>query len=212
MASAVRHGHGAHPALRIGGRIRGRAGGGFGSRVGLGCGATFTAANLAVSLARQETCRTVLLDLDMRAPSLHQTLGVAPNTQAGAFLRGELAPEHHLIRLGQDQFHTRRNLAFGFNAAPESYPAETLQDPRARAALEALEARFRPDVMLFDLPPVLDNDDVIAMRPLFDGVLLVLGGGITTERQVKEVERRLGEQTPLLGMILNKAEGVTPGA
>ena len=65
--------------------------------------------------------------------------------------------------------------------------------------------------MLFDLPPALFYDDVIAFRPRFDGLLLVIGGGITTEKEVKEVERRIGEETPLLGMILNKAEGAEVG-
>jgi len=61
-------------------------------------------------------------------------------------------------------------------------------------------------VMLFDLPPALYYDDVMAFRGQFDGVILVIGGGITTEKEIRETQRRLGEDVPLLGTVLNKAE------
>ncbi|MGP6089424.1 nucleotide-binding protein [Antarctobacter jejuensis] len=174
---------------------------------GQGCGKTFTVANLAITLSRQENCRTLVMDLDMRRPSLHTVLGLQKPGSLGDVLRGLVPPEEHLRRMGANPVHAGRNIAFGLNDRVEEYPSELLQDPRTTATLEAIEARFAPDVMLFDLPPALFCDDVIAFRPQFDGVLLVLGGGMTTEREVKEVERRLGDSTPLLGMILNKAEG-----
>ncbi|WP_347100001.1 exopolysaccharide biosynthesis protein [Sagittula stellata] len=175
---------------------------------GKGCGKTFTVANLAISLSRQENTRTLVMDFDMRRPSLHRVLGVDSPGPIGDVLRGKLAPEDHLIRLGENDFNAGHNIAFGLNTVTEAYASELLQDPRTRVTLDRIEEELRPDVVLFDLPPALSYDDVIAFQPLFDGVLLVVGGGLTTEREVKEVERRLGTETPLLGMILNKAEGV----
>ncbi len=172
------------------------------------CGKTFTAANLAISLSRQENCRTLLLDCDMRQPSLHRVMGVSAPGSIGDLLRGRVTPREHLRRLGRNDFHAGHNIAFGFNGIAEPYASELLQDPRTAHALNSIEAQLEPDVVLFDLPPALFYDDVIAFRPLFDGVLLVIGGGITTEKEIKEVERRLGESTPLLGMILNKSEDV----
>ena len=171
------------------------------------CGKTFTAANLAISLSRQQNCRTLLLDCDMRNPSLHKVMGVSSPGSMGDMLRGRIAPQDHLMRLGKNRIHAGTNIAFGFNSVVEPYASELLQDPRTKESLDRIEDMLRPDVILFDLPPALFNDDVIAFRPRFDGLLLVIGGGITTEKEVKEVERRIGEQTPLLGMILNKAEG-----
>ncbi|WP_156883477.1 CpsD/CapB family tyrosine-protein kinase [Salipiger mucosus] len=170
------------------------------------CGKTFTAANLAISLSRQENCRTLLLDCDLRRPSLHRVLGVEPPGAMGDMLRGVVPPEQHMLRMGPNTIHAGHNIAFGFNTESEPYASELLQDPRTAATLDDLQTRFAPDVMLFDLPPALFYDDVIAFRPLFDGVLMVVGGGITTEREVREVERRLGDSTPLLGTVLNRAE------
>ncbi|HBM59545.1 MAG TPA: exopolysaccharide biosynthesis protein [Citreicella sp.] len=175
------------------------------------CGKTFTAANLAISLSRQEALRTVLLDCDLRRPSLHKVMGVKTPGSMGDMLRGRVPAEQHLLRMGPNSFHAGPNLAFGFNQIPESYPAELLQDPGTATALAALQERLKPDVMLFDLPPALYFDDVMAFRAQFDGVLLVIGGGLSTEKEIREVERRLGDQTPLLGMILNKAEGTNLG-
>lgn len=170
------------------------------------CGKTFTAANLSISLSRQENIRTLLLDCDMRRPSLHSVMGITEPGSMGDMLRGRIPPEQHLRRLGDIPFNEGGNIAFGFSGVIEPNASELLQDPRTAKTLDAIEEQFEPDVMLFDLPPALYYDDVIAARPLFDGVLLIIGGGTTTEKEVKEVERRLGDSTPLLGMVLNKAE------
>lgn len=171
-----------------------------------GCGKTFTAANLAVSLSRQEQCRTVLLDLDMRSPSLHKIFGVADPGVIGDLLRGEIAPERHLQGFAPNAIAAGSHVAIGFNGMIEPYAAELLQDPKTAKVLSKIEAVFEPDVMLFDLPPALLNDDVLAMRPHFDALLIVAGGGITRANDIKETERRLGESVPLLGVVLNKAE------
>lgn len=170
------------------------------------CGKTFTAANLAVSLSRQDNCRTVLLDLDMRSPSLHKIFGVRDTGSIGDMLRGQIAVERHLQGFAPNSISAGTHVALGFNGITEPYAAELLQDPSTGQALRDIETRLDPDVMLFDLPPALLNDDVIAMRPHIDALLIVAAGGLTKANDIKETERRLGESTPLLGVVLNKAE------
>ena len=173
------------------------------------CGKTFIAANLAMSLSRQEACRTLLLDMDLRAPSLAKVLGAAEPGSMGDFLRGITPPEEHFMRLGDAGLSIGRNIAVGLNGIPEGYASELLQLPDTKDVLTRMHELMRPDVVLYDLPPALFHDDVMAFRPHIDGVLLVIGGGITKASEVKEVERRLGDSTPLLGIVMNKAEGPT---
>lgn len=173
------------------------------------CGKTFIAANLAMSLSRQEACRTLLLDMDLRAPSLARVLGASDPGSMGDFLRGNVPAEEHFLRLGDDGLSIGRNIAVGLNGLPEGYASELLQLPETSDVLDRMHRELNPDVVLYDLPPALFHDDVMAFRPHIDGVLLVIGGGITKASEVKEVERRLGETTPLLGVIMNKAEGPT---
>lgn len=170
------------------------------------CGKTFTAANLAISLSRQEQCRTILLDLDMRSPSLHKIFGVTDPGAMGDLLRGDILPERHLQGFAPNTISAGSHVAIGFNGMVEPYAAELLQDQSTADVLKEIEELFDPTVMLFDLPPALLNDDVIAMRPHFDALLIVAGGGITRANDIKETERRVGDSVPLLGIVLNKAE------
>lgn len=171
------------------------------------CGKTFTSVNLALSLARQENCRTALLDFDMRRPSLAKVLGVKDAGSLGEMLRGEVAADEHMRCLGQNNIDVGRNLTIGLNDKVENYASEILQDPKTKRVLDEMQADLGLDVILFDMPPALYHDDVMAARQLFDGVLLIVGGGVTKPKEVKDVERRLGEDTPLLGTILNFSEG-----
>jgi len=172
-----------------------------------GCGKSFTALNLAVALSRYDRSRTVLLDLDLRIPALAKYLGVTDPGSIGDMLRGLTTPAQHLRRFAQNGLHIGGNVALGLNDRREAFAAELLQEPATAAALSRIDAEFAPDLMLFDLPPALAQDDVIALRPLYDCILMVVGGGKTTPRELRESIRRIGEDKPVLGMILNKADG-----
>lgn len=181
------------------------------SRIGItspgpGCGKSFTAINLAITLSRYDNARTLLIEADLRRSGLSRYLGIKPETSTGAFLRGEVSAEHYLRRLGPNRLNIGRNLAIGLNAAPEPYAAELFQRPETAEVLGRLEADYQPDVLLYDLPPALAQDDVIALSPYFDCVLMVVGGGLTSAGQITEAQRRLGETMPILGIVMNKAE------
>lgn len=201
--------HGAFDVLRS--RLLGALAEKGWTRVGItsptkGCGKSFTALNLAVSLARYESRRTVLLDMDMRLPTLARTLGITRPGSIGDMLRGLTPPAAHLRRVGSNDMHIGQ-LALGLNSQPEPFAAELFHAESTARVLADIQQDYLPDVMLFDLPPALAQDDVIAFRPHFDCILMVVGGGVTTAREVREVVRRLGEDKPVVGIILNKAEG-----
>jgi Mrp family chromosome partitioning ATPase len=182
------------------------------SRVGItspraGCGKTFSAANLAITLSRYESLRVVLLDMDLRRPSLHRIFGQTEVPATGDLLRGQIGPAHYLRRPGQNLLNIGTSLAIGFNSRVESYAAELFHNQSTTDALTRLRDETRADLILYDLPPALAFDDVIALRPQMDGVLLVVGGGQTTAREMKETVRRIGEDKPVLGVILNQGQG-----
>lgn len=172
-----------------------------------GCGKSFTSLNLAVTLSRYAGHRTVLLDLDLRMPALARALGVDAPGPLGEVLRGAVAPLDHLCRFGSNRLHIGDNVALGLNDRVEPYAAELFQTTQMAESLERIEAELATDLMLFDLPPALAQDDVIALAPLFDCIVMVVGGGQTTAREVRESLRRIGEDKPVLGMILNRGEG-----
>ncbi|SMY06882.1 CpsD/CapB family tyrosine-protein kinase [Flavimaricola marinus] len=171
-----------------------------------GCGKSFTAINLAVTLSRYDQCRTILMDMDLRKPGLARYLGVRNAGSTGDYLRGLTDAPDYFTRLQGERLNIGTNLALGLNGQVEDFAAELFQQPSTGEVLAEMEDMFAPEVVLFDLPPALAQDDVIAFRPHFDCLLMVVGGGITTAEEVREAQRRIGEDKPLLGVVLNKAE------
>lgn len=173
------------------------------------CGKTFISTNLAFSLARQESTRAVLMDLDLRNPSVAPLLGETEPGRMGDFLRGHVEVEDHFRTIGQNMLNVGRNVAFGLNDKREPFASELLGSQSAHDAIELMQAELQPDLVIYDMPPALYHDDVLAFRDHYDGVLLVVGGGTTKANEIKELKRRFGEDKPLLGVILNKAEGLS---
>ena len=138
--------------------------------------------------------------------SLNKIFGVQDCGVIGDMLRGEIDSARHLQGFAANDISAGSHVAIGFNGMVEPYASELLQDPRTEAVLRDIDRQFEPDVMLFDLPPALLNDDVLALRPHIDALLLVAGGGTTRANDIKETERRLGKNIPLLGVVLNKDE------
>jgi len=171
------------------------------------CGKTFTAANLAITLSRYDNCRTLLMDMDMRNPSLAKTIGLRSTSSMGDFLRGQEATDAFIRRVAPNGLNIGGNLALGLNGVIEPYAAELFHEARCAEVLARVQAELAPDVLLFDLPPALAQDDVIAFRKHMDCVLMVVGGGITRASDVRESVRRLGEDMPIVGVVMNKAEG-----
>ncbi|MGR3715064.1 MAG: CpsD/CapB family tyrosine-protein kinase [Shimia sp.] len=165
-----------------------------------GCGSSFVTLNLAYAAARLQNTRTVVLDLDLRSPSLGGMLSIEASEGMAAYLSGEIAPEDFLIA-------TQPNLAFGLNAAAEDNSAEMFQATMTGDVLDELSDLLVPDLVLFDMPPALEYDDVLAFLPNVDAVLIVAGGGVSSAEEITKVEQILSEVKPILGVMLNKADG-----
>ncbi|SEB49822.1 Chromosome partitioning ATPase, Mrp family, contains Fe-S cluster [Rhodobacter sp. 24-YEA-8] len=164
-----------------------------------GCGKSYVAANLALSLGRLPSCRTVLMDLDLRHPRLASLFAQTPSPQLLEFLRGEQPLEGQFRRIGP-------NLALALNSEPVARPAETLQDPQTTAALQSASDLLQPDIQLFDTPPALEYDDMIALSGQVDAVLLVVDGTRTTAADITACERMFEGRVPLLAVVLNRAQ------
>lgn len=160
-------------------------------------GKTMTCLNLAFSLARQPDLHTMLIDLDMRRPSVSRVLGLQERMQFPEALRGNEPPEEHMMRCG-------KNLAFALNNSPTHHPAELLHGRVAAQVLDDIEAAYTPDVMIFDMPPMFAGDDTMAFLDQIDCVLLIGEAEKTTLAELDKCEKDLASRTNVLGVILNK--------
>ena len=138
-----------------------------------------------------------MLELDLRRPAIQKTLGVQPAANLSEVMRGSIAPEDGLVRI-------RPNLAIGMNSEPAANPAELLSSTQAAAAIDAIEIRYRPDVILLDMPPVLVIDDALAFLDQVDCALMVAGAEQTTVAEIDRAGKAVSDHTKVLGVILNK--------
>lgn len=161
------------------------------------CGKSTVAANLALSLARMPETRVLLVELDLRHPSLLAMLG-QPSGQnfSSGLAQGRLD-------LGQIRRYGH-NLALALNSSPLGSPAEVLSSPLTADLIDDLEAQLRPDVVLFDLSPMLVGDDAMAFLDQVDCALMVVAAEETTEAEVEKCGKDIAKRTQVLGVVLNK--------
>lgn len=167
------------------------------------CGKTTISLNLGLSLARQPELRVILVEADLRRPSMVRMLGLPETAPVSAVLSGEADFGDCALRLAD-------NLAVATNPAGLRNSAEILGQPHAATALERMETVYAPTVTLFDMPPMMTGDDVMAFVDKVDAVLLVAAAEATTIKQIDLCERELAAQTNVMGVVVNKCRFLDP--
>jgi protein-tyrosine kinase len=165
-----------------------------------GCGKTTVSINLALSLARQTNYRTVLIDLDLKKSAMGRTLGIQTKASVSEYLDGKAELQQCCIRIGE-------NLIVAINNRSVRSSSEMLGEQNIKRMLGTIRESLRPDILLFDVPPMLSSDDAIAFLPHVDCALLVVAAGKTTAIEVDDCERQAAASTNVLGVVLNKCQG-----
>ena len=163
-----------------------------------GAGKTLTAANLAIALAKDTNMTVLLVDLDLNTPSIHQKLNLSPEKGLVDFLEGQAELDEILFDPGFD----RLMVLAGRSAGKES--SELLASPKMQDLMRNLCQQDEANITIFDLPPILRNDDAILFAPYADATLLVVEDGVTTEDQLQQ-SMHLLEKANVIGTIFNKA-------
>jgi len=163
-----------------------------------GCGKSTAAANLAFSLSRQRNLRSLIFDFDLRRAGLTKLLGQSSSSGMAEVLEGEAEFADHALRYGS-------NIAFGFNNGTKVHtPSEILQSPRTKDILDQIEATYAPDIMLFDMPPLMASDDNFGFLHNVDCALILAAAEKTSMSQIDVAERQITELTNMMGVVLNK--------
>ncbi len=166
---------------------------------GTGEGKTLTAVNLAVSLSMEVNYTVLLVDANLRHPSLHEHLGLPGSPGLSDYLSKDMPLPELLVH---PRGINHLTVLPGGQAMLNS--AEMLNSPRMSQLVEEVKTRYASRIVIFDLPPVLNAADAMAFAPYVDAALLVVEEGKTKR---KEVEHAVGllASTNVLGTVLNKA-------
>ncbi len=165
----------------------------------VGEGKSMTTANLALSLAQSRDRRVVLVDCDLRRPTLHRLLGMRMKEgfidviEERTALEAALIPiEHPLLPPGALSFLPagKANVA----------SAEWLGSSKTDKLITLLSERF--DLVIFDTPPILPLADSAVLGAKVDGALLVLRAGSTSVETLSLAMQSVDLQN-WVGVILN---------
>ena len=159
-------------------------------------GKTTTACNLALGLARQTELRSMLFDMDLRDPSVHKFFEHEPKETISELLQGNTPFSEQAVRIGN-------NLAVSMASRSENDPSRILLSEGSVSVLDEIQTAYKPDIMIYDMPSVLVNDDTRAFLKNVDCALIISRANATKYRQFDICEREIAEHTNVLGVVLN---------
>ena len=161
-----------------------------------GEGKSVTSANLALTMAQELQRRVVLVEADLRKPSLQQLFGLPAGLGLAEYLAGACELRDAL------KFLPQHNLTVLPAGTMPANPAELLGSTAMRRMLDQLRTRF--DRVILDTPPVLPLADVAVLAPIVDGTLLVVRAGVTPKPAIENALRAF-DSSRLLGIVLNES-------
>ncbi len=161
-----------------------------------GEGKTLTAANLALTLSESYRRSVLLIDGDLRRPTLHTIFRI--DNSAG-LIDGLMASTERRLPVRQ----VSTDLAILPAGKPSSDPMAGLTSDRMRRLLD--EARMNFDWVIIDTPPVALLPDANLLASMVDGAVLVVKAGETPYDLVKRAVESIGRQR-ILGTVLNRAD------
>ncbi|MBI3631034.1 MAG: CpsD/CapB family tyrosine-protein kinase [Candidatus Sungbacteria bacterium] len=161
-----------------------------------GDGKTTVSLNLALGIALDLKQTVLLADLDLRKPNVHSYLGVRPKYGLTDYLSNNVPVADCLMRLPFDR------ISILPSGAPLENSSEMLASPRMAALAHEFKTRYPDRLVIYDMPPMLAQDDPLAFLPNVDCVLLVVQNGVSRTQDVERCLEVLAD-AQVIGTVLN---------
>jgi polysaccharide biosynthesis transport protein len=159
-------------------------------------GKTTTSINCAIVLAQKGT-RVLLIDGDLRRPSIHKTLGMGPKVGLSNVLTGAVTLQEATLRS-----NILPNLFVLPAGTPPPNPAELLASAEMKEVLSKLREQY--DHIVMDTPPTLSVTDAVIMSTRADAVVLVIRSGQTTKQALRRARDILAQvNARVCGVLMN---------
>jgi len=166
-------------------------------------GKSLTAINLGIAIAMEKDHSVIVVDTDLRRPSLHRYFGLRPIKGINDYLKGNSTLTEILVSPGIDHFAILPCLD-AITGAPE-----LLKSKMMHKLLADISASFPTHTIIYDLAPILVGDDAVAFSFLVDAMILVVEEG-KTEKDKLEMAKELLSESNLIGTVLNKVNKSKP--
>jgi len=162
----------------------------------MGEGKTITSLNLAVTMAKDIDHTVLLVDADLRNPSVHSYLGLTPKKGLSDYLSGKARLSEVIFRTGIGK------LAVLPAGEPPDNPSELLSSEKMRVLITELKHRYKDRYVLFDTPPLLAAAEPLSMARYVDGIVFVIQAARTSPKIVARAVSLMKDFT-VFGVVLN---------
>jgi protein-tyrosine kinase len=159
-------------------------------------GKTLTATNIALTLSESYRRKVLLIDADLRRPSLDEVFMVPKGFGLNEALTGNADRKVSVIQIS-------RNLSLLPAGSPNPDPMSSLTSDRMRRLIKEAGAAF--EWVIMDTPPIAILTDATLLGSMVDGALLVVRAGQTPAELVQRSVDALGKNH-IVGVVLNRAE------
>lgn len=167
-------------------------------------GKSTTAFNLAVGVSQDVGQAVLLVDLDLERPSIAKSLGLERTAGLSDYLRGKAECRDVIYNTDVERLFLVPNFE-------KTSLSETLVTPRMLQLLDYIKQLDPNLLIIYDMPPILSSDAVLAMAPHVDSLLLVISESRTPRTLLKRANQMI-EDIPRAGTVLNRStEGETGG-
>jgi protein-tyrosine kinase len=164
-------------------------------------GKTTVAVNLAAALSLDYEEKVILIDGDLRAPSVHRYFNVQPSPGLAEYLGSNSN--------GSVMGLVRQTFLGGLCVVPAGKPtdfsSELLAKEKMKQVLDEIRAEFPGHMVIVDSPPVLSTPDPLVLARQLDGVLMVIRAGKTPRDYLTKALQSLSS-AKLMGVVLNGAD------
>lgn len=164
-----------------------------------GEGRTVAAINLAIALSQQIDGTVLLVDADLRKPSVHSLLSLDVDRGLSDYLRGKAEIHELMINPGIP----RLVVLPGGKPLPNS--SELLGGPQMQYLVQEMKERYADRYIIFDSSPILTSADPLVLSRLVDGILLVVEAEKTNKDDLQRTIELLRDK-PIIGTVFNKAK------
>ncbi|GAB6094595.1 hypothetical protein JCM14469_08470 [Desulfatiferula olefinivorans] len=161
-------------------------------------GKSFVAANLAVTFAQSVDEHVLLMDCDLRLPTVHRVFGISDSDPGlSDVLAGRIDIPDALHKTAVEKL----TVLPGGSVPPN--PTELLSSRRMKNLLMEVEARYNDRYVIIDSPPPLLTAETMAIARQVDGILIVIKHESTRRKDVKEMIELL-DRDKIIGVIVNR--------
>jgi len=164
-----------------------------------GEGKSLIASNLALAMAMELNQTVLLVDMDLRNPSISDYFSLEVDYGLKDYLEQDITLNDVLINPGIK----RMVILPGRNRAEDS--AELLSSPKMVRLVSDIKKQYDSRMIIFDVPPILQTDDVLLSSNYFDCTMLVIEDGKNSEGDITKSMQLLDGHN-LIGTVLNKSD------